>query len=150
MTKKNKPTHPWRISGLILGIIGLPLLFLTPDMGILFSITAVVFSVIQKNYEPTGMATAGLVIGIIGIIGIILYHANATQRRICIPCQICSYMLSDSRYRFSDHPVCSSIPVSQYRHNGNHFDYGIIIHYSDTNYWSYWTFYWNINTQHPL
>jgi len=51
-----------------LGIIGLLLLFLAPSIGILFSITAVVFSVIQKIYEPTGIATAGLVIGIIGII----------------------------------------------------------------------------------
>lgn len=68
LTKKNKPTHAWGIAGLILGIIGLLLLFLVPNMGILFSITAVVFSVIQKNYEPTGIATAGLVIGIIGII----------------------------------------------------------------------------------
>jgi len=68
LTKKNKPTHAWGIAGLILGIIGLLLLFLGTNIGILFSITAVVFSVIQKNYEPTGIATAGLVLGIIGII----------------------------------------------------------------------------------
>lgn len=71
MTKK--PTHAWGIAGLIAGIIGLLLLFLAPNIGILFSITAVVFSVIQKKYESTGAATAGLVLGIIGIIGIILY-----------------------------------------------------------------------------
>lgn len=68
MTKNNKPTHAWGIAGLILGIIGLLLLFITPNIGILLSIAAVVFSVIQKKYEPTGVATAGLVLGIIGII----------------------------------------------------------------------------------
>lgn len=68
LIKKNKPTHAWGIAGLILGIIGLLLLFLEPNIGILFSITAVVFSVIQKIYEPTGIATAGLILGIIGII----------------------------------------------------------------------------------
>ena len=62
MTKNNKPTHAWGIAGLILGIIGFLLLFLAPNIGILFSITAVVFSVIQKKYEPTGVATAGLVL----------------------------------------------------------------------------------------
>ena len=66
MTKK--PTHAWGIAGLIAGIIGLLLLLFAPSIGILFSITAVVFSVIQKKYESTGAATAGLVLGIIGII----------------------------------------------------------------------------------
>lgn len=68
MTKKNKPTHSWGIAGLAVGIIGLLLLFLAPNIGILFSIAAVIFSVIQKKYEPTGIATAGLILGIIGII----------------------------------------------------------------------------------
>lgn len=68
MIKKNKPTHAWGIAGLIAGIIGLLLLFLAPNIGILFSITAVVFSVIQKKYGSTGVTTAGLVLGIIGII----------------------------------------------------------------------------------
>jgi len=68
MIKKNKPTHAWGIAGLIAGIIGLLLLFLAPTIGIPFSIAAVVFSMIQKKYESTGAATAGLVLGILGII----------------------------------------------------------------------------------
>ena len=66
--EKNKPTHACGIAGLIAGIIGLLLLFLASYIGIPFSITAVVLSVIQKKYESTGAATAGLVLGIIGII----------------------------------------------------------------------------------
>ena len=66
--EKDKPTHACGIAGLIAGIIGLLLLFLAPNIGILFSITAVVLSVIQKKYKSTGAATAGLVLGIIGII----------------------------------------------------------------------------------
>lgn len=66
--KKNKPTHAWGIAGLATGLIGLLLLLLAPNIEIIFSITAVVFSLIQKRYESTGVATAGLILGIIGII----------------------------------------------------------------------------------
>lgn len=66
--KKNKITHAWGIAGLTTGIIGLLLLLLAPNIGILFSIAAVVFSLIQKRYESTSAATAGLILGIIGII----------------------------------------------------------------------------------
>ncbi len=74
MSEENKPTHAWGIAGLALGIAGLILgimgLFfsLASYIGILLSITAVVFCGIQKKHEPTGAATAGLAIGIIGII----------------------------------------------------------------------------------
>ena len=68
MTKKNKPTHAWGIAGLVVGIIGLLLIFIAFQISILFFIAAVIFSVIQKKYEPTGIATAGLILGIIGII----------------------------------------------------------------------------------
>lgn len=43
-------------------------LFLAPYIGIVLSITAVVFYAVQKKHEATGMATGGLVTGIIGII----------------------------------------------------------------------------------
>ena len=66
--KKNKLTHAWGIAGLTTGIIGLLLLLLAPNIGILFSIAAVIFSLIQKRYKSTGVATAGLILGIIGII----------------------------------------------------------------------------------
>jgi len=68
MIKKNKPTHVWGIAGLIAGIIGLLLLFFAFNIAILFSIAAVVLSVIQKKYESTNVATIGLVLGLIGII----------------------------------------------------------------------------------
>ena len=68
MTKKNKPTHAWEIAGLIMGIIGLLLVFFAFQASIVFFILAAVFSMIQKKYESTNAATVGLIIGIIGII----------------------------------------------------------------------------------
>jgi len=68
LNKKNKPTHAWGIAGLITGIIGLLLLLIAPNIAILFSIAAVILSLIQKRYESTGVAKAGLILGIIGII----------------------------------------------------------------------------------
>lgn len=66
--KKNKPTHAWGVAGLVAGIIGLLLLLFAPNIEILFSIAAAVFSLIQKRYESTGVATAGLILGVVGII----------------------------------------------------------------------------------
>jgi len=68
MTKKNKPTHAWGIASLIIGIIGILSLFILPIITIPFSILAIIFSIIQRQYEPTGVATVGLILGIIGII----------------------------------------------------------------------------------
>ena len=68
MAKKNKPTHAWGIAGLIMGIIGILSLFILPIIAIPSSILAIVFSIIQRQYNPTGAATAGLILGIIGII----------------------------------------------------------------------------------
>jgi hypothetical protein len=67
MAKDNKPTHAWGIASLVLGILSL-FLFLAPYIGIFLAITAVVFYGIQKKHESTGIATGGLVTGIIGII----------------------------------------------------------------------------------
>jgi len=73
MKKEKKSTQAWGIASLILSILSLFLWF-APYIGIFLAIAAVVFYGIQKKYKPTGVATAGLVIGIIGIIvnGIIL------------------------------------------------------------------------------
>ncbi len=77
MTKKDKPTHAWGIAGLIIGIIGILSLFILPIITIPFSILAIIFSIIQRQYEPTGVATVGLILGIIGIIlGIIIGYAS--------------------------------------------------------------------------
>lgn len=67
MTKYDKPGHAWGIASLILGILSL-FLFLAPYIGIFLAVAAVVFYAIQRKHEPTGMATGGLVTGIIGII----------------------------------------------------------------------------------
>ena len=68
MTKKDKPTHAWGIAGLVMGIIGIMLIFIAFPISILFFIIAIVLSIIQRKYEPTSIATAGLIIGIIGIV----------------------------------------------------------------------------------
>ncbi len=68
---KLHPNHKLGIIGLFFGIIGLfslPVPFVHGFLGILFSITAVIFSLIQKRYETTSVATWGLITGIIGII----------------------------------------------------------------------------------
>lgn len=60
-------TKKWGIASLILAILSL-LLLLLPFIGIILAILAVVFARIQKKHIPTGIATAGFVIGIIGIV----------------------------------------------------------------------------------
>ena len=55
----------WGIASLVCGLAG----FITPYVGIVVSICAIVFYAMQKKYNgPSGMATAGLVLGIIGAI----------------------------------------------------------------------------------
>ena len=66
MAKQNK-THAWGIASCILGSLSI-LIFLAPYFGIVLAILAVVFHSKQKKIDPTGMATAGLVTGIIGIV----------------------------------------------------------------------------------
>lgn len=67
MGKDKKATYVWGIASLVLSIIGL-MLFLAPYIGIICSILAVVFYGIQKKHKTTGVATAGLVVGIIGTV----------------------------------------------------------------------------------
>jgi hypothetical protein len=55
------------IASLVTSLIGL-LLFIAPYIGIFLSVIAIVFASIQKKNGSNGMATAGLVLGIIGII----------------------------------------------------------------------------------
>ena len=58
-------TNGWGIASLVCGLAGL----VTPYVGIVLSILAIVFHSVQKNKGgPNGMATAGLVLGIIGTI----------------------------------------------------------------------------------
>jgi len=66
-TTKTKTGNGFGIASLTTSIFGL-LLFLMPYLAIFLSIMAIVFAVIQNKARKSGMATAGLVIGIIGCV----------------------------------------------------------------------------------
>jgi len=65
--KKEQASKGFGIASLVVGILGL-VMFLMPYIAIFLSIMAVVFSAIQSKKLKTGLATAGLVTGIIGIV----------------------------------------------------------------------------------
>jgi heme/copper-type cytochrome/quinol oxidase subunit 2 len=67
MNKKVEKSKSWGVASLVLGIIGL-LCILAPYFGLPIAILAVIFANKQNKIEPTGQATAGNVLGIIGII----------------------------------------------------------------------------------
>jgi len=60
-----KESKAFSITSLSMGIAGL-ILFLAPYIAIFLSIMAIIFSSLQK--PKNGMSTAGLVLGIIGIL----------------------------------------------------------------------------------
>lgn len=64
---KNELTKIWGTSSMVLGIISL-LVFLAPYIGLPLAILSLVFANKQDRIIPTGNATAGRVLGIIGII----------------------------------------------------------------------------------
>lgn len=64
---KRKKIISWGVASLILGIVGL-LLVMLPYIGLIYSILALIFQGVQRKYNPTGLATAGLVLGILGTI----------------------------------------------------------------------------------
>ena len=70
---KKPISKSWGVASLILGILSL-LIFLAPYIGLPLAILALVFANKQDKILPTGNATAGRVLGIIGIIinGVIL------------------------------------------------------------------------------
>ena len=74
MAKKieEKVSYGMGIGSLVTSIIGF-LMFLMPYIGIFFSITAIVLAVMQRKTAPSGMATAGLVIGIIGVVSNVIW-----------------------------------------------------------------------------
>lgn len=65
--KNSGETKRWGIASLILAILSILFLVL-PFVGIILAILAIIFARIQKKHNPIGIATAGLVIGIISII----------------------------------------------------------------------------------
>ena len=60
------------VTSLVTSLIGL-FGFIAPYIAIFFSIVAIVFSVLQQKRYKTGLATAGLVLGIIGIVSNIFW-----------------------------------------------------------------------------
>ena len=60
-------TKKWGIASLILAILSI-LFIILPYFGIILAILAVVFARIQKKHNSTKIATAGLIIGIMGIV----------------------------------------------------------------------------------
>lgn len=62
---KERKTNGWGIASFVCGLTGL-LGFITPYIGVILSILAIVFYAKQNKQGPSGLATAGLVLGIIG------------------------------------------------------------------------------------
>ncbi len=54
------------IASLILGILSIPFAFFISPLGIILGILALIFGIIQRKKSPNGVATTGLVLGIIG------------------------------------------------------------------------------------
>lgn len=76
MTKSNKTKNDqsvgFGVASLVTSIIGF-FMFLMPYFGIFFSILGIVFSVVQQKRYRTGLATGGLVLGILGVVGNIFW-----------------------------------------------------------------------------
>jgi len=64
---ENKKSNGFGIAAMILGIVSL-LLFLAPYLGLPLAVLAVVFQGIQRKKGINSYVTAGLVLGIIGIV----------------------------------------------------------------------------------
>jgi len=64
---KKKDTDGWGIASFVVSLFGFFFVFI-PFIAIVFSILAVVFSLQQRKINKTGLSTAGLVIGILGIV----------------------------------------------------------------------------------
>lgn len=60
-------TEEWGVASLVCSIVGL-LLFFFPPLGLVVSILAIVFYAVQKKRGINGIATAGLVLGIVGTV----------------------------------------------------------------------------------
>jgi len=56
--------NKWGVASLVCGILGIVI----PYIGLILGILAIVFSRKQKKIQPNGLATAGFVLGIIGVV----------------------------------------------------------------------------------
>ena len=67
MPEKDTPTDGAGRTGLVFGILS-NLFILFPYYGIILAILAVVFSLVALRKRKTGVATAGLVLGYVGVL----------------------------------------------------------------------------------
>ena len=72
MVKRKNKSVGFGVASLVTAIIGF-FMFLMPYIGIFFSVTAIILSVIQQKRYKTGLATGGLVMGIIGTVSNIMW-----------------------------------------------------------------------------
>lgn len=76
--KKGKIGNGFGIAGLVLGISSILTSIFIPLIAVITGILGIIFSIKQKNESPNGMATAGLVTSIIGlVIGVINWVVGA-------------------------------------------------------------------------
>jgi len=72
MVKRKNKSVGFGVASLVTAIIGF-FMFLIPYIGIFFSVTAIVLAVVQQKRYKTGLATGGLVMGIIGTVSNIMW-----------------------------------------------------------------------------
>jgi len=65
--KSGKKTKAWGVGSLVLGILSI-LLFVVSFLGLALGVFAIYYNRVQKNINPTGLAKAGLILGIIGTV----------------------------------------------------------------------------------
>lgn len=72
-----KKSIAWGVTSMVTGI-GSLLLFLAPYFGLPLAIFAIVANHLQKKRQPSGMGTAGMICGILGIVinGIMLFFVG--------------------------------------------------------------------------
>jgi len=65
---RSKESNGFGVTSLVTSIVGF-VGFIMPYIAIAFSIVGIVFAVLQNKRRPSGLATSGLVLGILGVIG---------------------------------------------------------------------------------
>lgn len=65
---EEKKSNGYAIASLVLGIVSIVFSFFLQWLGLIIGIVGIVLAVVAKKKNPTGMATAGLVLSIIGTV----------------------------------------------------------------------------------
>lgn len=63
-----KKSNGYAIAALVLGIVSIVFSFFLQWLGLIIGIVGIVLAVVAKKKNPSGMATAGLVLSIIGTV----------------------------------------------------------------------------------